>query len=110
MKNAIARGKRTQRSGGLIRIDADASPGRGALELHLTVHEGEQGVVVTDSDIGAGIKLCAALADQDAARFDDLASKALDAQHLGLRISTVAGGTLSFLMCHLVLSFLPRLP
>ena len=53
---------------------------------------GEQGVVVAAADVGAGVEVGAALADEDLAGLDELAAEALDAQALGVRVATVAGG------------------
>lgn len=83
-------------------VDADPTLVLGAFEDDLTVDEGEEGVVVADTDIGAGVELGAALSDDDHARFDDLTAEPFDAQTLGVTVATVFGRTLTFLMCHSV--------
>lgn len=75
----------------LVRVDAYPSLLLGALELHLTFDQGEERVIVSDPTVHTGVELGAALADDDRTGLDDLSSKALDAQSLGIRISTVLG-------------------
>src|SRR5690606_5954396 len=49
-------------------------------ELNLAVDQREQGVVLADADVGAGMEASAALAHDDRASRDLLAAKNLDAQ------------------------------
>lgn len=77
------------RLGNLVRIDADASARFRPFELYLTVHLCKEGVIVADTDVLALVKLRPALADEDRARANDFPAEALDAQPLGVRISTV---------------------
>src|SRR3546814_4298789 len=70
-------------------------------ELDRTGGEGEQGVVATAADVGAGVEVRAALADDDLARVDALAAEALDAETLGVRVATVLGRGCALLVCHL---------
>ena len=81
------------RFAGALRIDAHALAallfGK-RLELHIAVRRGEQGVVAADADVGAGIHLGTALADQDIAGKDLLAAKALYAEALAVGIAAVA--------------------
>ncbi len=69
---------------GVGRDDADGAALLGALdrELHLAVHEGEQGVVTAQANAGARVELGAALTHDDVAGFDGLAAEDLDAQVL----------------------------
>src|SRR5206468_7371884 len=60
-------------------------------ELHGTGLEGEQGVVATAADVGAGVEVRAALTDDDLAGLDDLAAEALHAETLRVGVTTVAG-------------------
>ena len=53
-------------------------------ERHLAVNQSKQGMVLADTDIGAGVKPGAALANNDAACIDDFAAKFFDAEHFGL--------------------------
>src|SRR5580700_7807942 len=62
-----------------------------AAELDGAVDEGEKRVVAPDPHVRTGIKARAALAHQDVARDDPLASEALHAQPLGVGIPPVAG-------------------
>src|SRR5690606_12329554 len=74
------------------RVDADA-PARpaGALELDQAVDHGEARVVAAAADARAGVDPRAALADQDAARADELTIIALHAQALCVAVAPVAG-------------------
>src|SRR5690606_8968766 len=51
-------------------------------ELNLAVDQREQGVILADADVGAGVETGAALAHDDRASRDLLAAKNLDAQSL----------------------------
>ncbi len=61
------------------------------LEGNRAVGEGEEGIVAALFDILAGVKLGAALADDDLARVDNLATKALDAKTFGNGVATKFG-------------------
>ncbi len=63
--------------------------------------EGEERVVATTADVGAGVEVGAALADDDLAGVDDLAAETLHAESLGVGVTTVAGGACALLVCHL---------
>jgi len=93
----------SSRSFELCRVDGNAAT---ALEADGTVHESEERVVVTHADVRTGVELSAALANDDVAGDDGFATEALDAAKLGVGVTTVAGRTLSFLMCH---GIVPRL-
>src|SRR6478609_4343954 len=81
---------------GLRFTDVDFS----ALELDLAGLEGEEGVVLADADVEAGVEAGAALADDDRAGADGLAAVGLDAEVLGVGVAAVPGGAAAFLMCH----------
>ena len=70
--------------------------GAHALELHLAVDEGEQGIIGAAAHVGAGMDLGAALLDQDVAGQHELTIGALDTQALGLGITAVLGGAHTF--------------
>ena len=70
------------------------------VELHLAVGEREQRPVAAGADIFARDKFAAALADDDAARADDLPAKFFYAQPFADAVATVANATLTFFMCH----------
>jgi hypothetical protein len=55
-----------------------------AAELNSAGDEGEQSVVLTASDPGSGVEVRAALTNDDFTSLDDLPTKALDAQVLGV--------------------------
>ena len=69
-----------------------------ALELDLAVNECEQGVVAADPDVVARMDVRASLADQNVAGQNELTVCALDAEALGLGVTTVLGGTAALLM------------
>ncbi|KAG1271921.1 hypothetical protein G6F65_012074 [Rhizopus arrhizus] len=87
---------------GVGRDDADGATLLGALdrELHLAVHEGEQGVVTAQAHAGTRVELGAALTHDDVAGFDGLAAEDLDAQVLRVGVATVARGAYALFMCH----------
>src|SRR5690606_36688683 len=70
------------------------------VDLHGARLEGEQRVVATAPDVGAGVEVGAALADDDLAGLDDLAAEALVAEALRVRVATVTGGLCALLVRH----------
>ena len=68
--------------------------------FYRTFAQSEQGVVLAATHVLTGMEVSATLTNQDVARTDEFASKALTTKALSLRIATVADGTLTFLMCH----------
>ncbi len=70
------------------------------LELYNTVDCGEQGVVASDTDVGSGVELRAALAHEDVTGFYELAAEALNAQALSIRVATVLCGATTFFVSH----------
>ena len=74
----LGRGLRHRKDG-----DEHAAFGFG-IELHATVDESEQGVVLADADVLAGMPFGAALARQNIAGDDALAAEQLDAKPLAL--------------------------
>src|SRR5690606_24397575 len=69
-------------------------------EGHGAAHQRVDGVVGADADAGARMPLGAALADDDIAGNDRLAAELLDAEAAARRVTTVAGRTACFLVCH----------
>src|ERR1700759_1610502 len=70
------------------------------LERDLTLGKGIKGVVLAHAHVLAGPELGAALTHDDVAAGDLLATEQFHAQHLGVRVATVARGTACFLVCH----------
>ena len=68
------------------------------LEADNTVGLGKQRVIAADTDVGAGVDVGAALADQDVAGQNELTISALGAKALGLGITAVLGGAHTFFM------------
>jgi hypothetical protein len=61
-------------------------------ELNSSCDEGEQCVVATATDSGAGVEVCSALANDDFAGLDDLAAVTLYTEVLGIRVATITSG------------------
>jgi hypothetical protein len=74
-------------------------------ELNMPVHLGEQGVILPKTHVQTRMHQGSALANQDAARRNQLPSKALDAKALGFRIAAVAAATACLLVCHVSFSW-----
>ena len=68
--------------------------------LNRTVDEGEQRIVLTTADVGAGVDVRAALTNEDIARLHNLTAETLATKSLRVRVTAVAGGTESFFVCH----------
>ena len=64
-----------------------------ALKLDGAVNQGEQGIILADTNVGAGMDVGASLANQDVASQNELTVSTLAAQTLGLGITAVLGGT-----------------
>jgi hypothetical protein len=77
-----------------------------ALETNLAVRGGEQRIVPAHTDVRAGEEFRAALPDDDRSGLDGLAAKQFHASVLGVAISSVPRGALSFFMCHDELPFI----
>src|SRR5262245_62391163 len=108
-RDARARdGKIVQRN--LVRLhrDVDAALLLGRV-LDLAFAKREQGVVLADADVVAGVPFGAALTDDDVAGKNALAARLLDAEAPAGRIAAVARGAACFLVCHLGLSLFFRL-
>jgi len=59
------------------------------LEFHRAFDDREEGVVASAEDILAGVEFRAALADEDFARFDELAAETLHTQSLAGAVAAV---------------------
>src|SRR5579875_1031472 len=80
------------------RQDIDASAL--AIEVDDTVGQSEEGIIAAAAYVTAGVKACAALTDENITSLHPSSAENLDTQSLAARISTVANGTLTFLMSH----------
>ena len=69
-------------------------------EADMAIDQREQRVVLADADVHAGVKLRAALTDDDRTSGDQFTAVSLDAQHLGLGVAAVPCGTAAFFLCH----------
>src|SRR5438034_4530016 len=87
-------------SGRLVE-DADVARVAPSLEADVAVDLREQGVVPAPTDVEAGLESRPPLAYQDAATADELATEALDAEHLRIRVATVAGTADALLVRHM---------
>src|SRR3954454_23068853 len=72
--------------------DADRAAPAGRLERHDPRPRGEDRVVAAEAGAIAGPEAGAALADDDLAAVDALPGEHLDAEHLRVRVATVAAG------------------
>ena len=61
--------------------------------------ESEQRVIVTASDIGAGVEVGTTLANNNFAGFDNLTTEALDAEVLSIGVATISGRGRALFMC-----------
>src|SRR5690606_9498130 len=69
-------------------------------EFHNAFHLRENGVILADADIAAGVPLRAALADDDVARNDGFATELLHAEATACAVATVAGRTACLFVSH----------
>ena len=69
-------------------------------ELHATGNLCEERIVGSDADIGAGLDLGAALANDDRSARHELPRKGLYAQTLRIGITSICGAASTLLMCH----------
>jgi len=70
------------------------------VELDLAVDKRKERPIAAGADIRAGRKFRAALADDDAARGDELAAVAFYAKPFAGAVASVANAALTFFMCH----------
>src|SRR5262252_3088702 len=73
-----------------------------ALVLDLARHEREERVIAAEPDARARRDPGAALADENGAGIHPLAAKHFHAEHLRVRVATVARRAAAFLVCHLL--------
>src|ERR1700678_4477145 len=73
-----------------------------AVEFHVAIDEGENGVVAAEADVAAGEEFGAALADDDIAGNDGLAAEFLYAEPLADAIAAVLDAALTFFMSHML--------
>jgi hypothetical protein len=81
--------------------DVDDAAATAGAEFDSAGGEGEQGVVLAAANAGSRVEVGTALADDDLAGGNYLATEALDAKALCVGIATVASGARTLLMCHL---------
>src|SRR5262245_7973278 len=93
-------GKRAEeRSGGLLG-DADELVVALALEPHVPVGLGEQGMIHADADVDSRLEAGTALPHQNAARGHELAPEALDPEHLRVGVPAVSRAPDTLLVRH----------
>src|SRR5215813_14301842 len=94
-------GRRRPRVGsGRAGDDAHVTVVAAALEPYVAVDLREQRVVGAEPDVQSRMKPCAALPHEDATTRHELAAEAFDAEHLRIRIATVAGAADTLLVSH----------
>src|SRR4051812_14935229 len=89
-------------SGGLrlARDDRDDSAAAQMPELDGACGSREQRVVAAAADVEARVEVGAALANEDLAGLDDLATETLHTESLRVGVTPVAGGRCALLVCH----------
>src|SRR4051812_10113270 len=89
-------------SGGLrlARDDRDDSAAAQMPELDGACGSREQRVVAAAADVEARVEVRAALANEDLAGLDDLATETLHTESLRVGVTPVAGGRCALLVCH----------
>ena len=81
-------------------VNADSLAVTGdVFKFNLTVDESEQGIVLTDTYVIAGMDMGSALSDDDVAGNDGLTVCLLHAKAFGLTVSAVLGRADSLFMC-----------
>src|SRR5699024_6541114 len=96
LREVLVAGKRWS----LTRQDVDDLAATTGAELHGPADQREQGVVTPATDPVAGMEVGATLTDDDLAGVDRLATEALDAEALCVRVATVLGRGNALLGCH----------
>src|SRR6266849_9377414 len=81
-----------------------------ALVLHVALDQREERVIAPDADPGASLDLRAALADEDRAGLDHLATVDLHPEHLGVGVAPVARRAAALLVCQLLALLLRGTP
>jgi len=82
--------------------DRDDATATFVAKLDSARRKSEKGVVVSTSDVGAGVKVGAALANDDFTGLHHLSSEALNAEVLGVGVPAVTSGRCALLVCHVV--------
>jgi hypothetical protein len=72
----------------------------GAFKLHNARGKRKERIITSDTDIDAGMKLCAALSYEDIAGEYYLTAKAFNPEALGITIAAVPGTSAAFFMSH----------
>lgn len=70
------------------------------IKTHITVHQGEDGMVLADANVASSDPLGATLAEDDVASEDGFTAELLHAEAFALAVATVFDGALSFFMGH----------
>src|SRR3954466_10398515 len=78
-------------AGSVAGQDIDDAASTSGAELHVAGDQREQRVVAATAHAGAGVEVRAALADDDLAGVDELATVPLHAEALGVGVPTVLG-------------------
>ncbi len=84
------------RSGNRIDVHAAAI----TVKAHMPVHQGEDSVILAESDSLTWMELRSTLADDDVSRDHRLATKLFHAESLAYAVATVLYRSLTFLMSH----------
>jgi hypothetical protein len=71
-----------------------------AIEANNAIRKSKERVVLTNTNIRSGVELCTDLPNQNTARSYSLSAEPFYATSLGIRITAVPTGALSFFMSH----------
>ena len=82
------------------RFGNDIDPAAVFVKLHPAIDQGEKGPVPARADIEAGVEFRPALADENAARGDQLTAEFFYSQSFADAVAPVANAALTFLVCH----------
>ena len=69
------------------------------LKAHNAVDSSKERIVFADTNVGAGMNVCATLTHEDIARKHELTIRALRSETLGMAVAAVTGRTNAFFMC-----------
>src|SRR6266496_5054102 len=78
----------------------DVHPAAVLVEGDFAIDQREESPIASGPDVGAGIKLRAALADEDAARGDELPAVTFHSQPFAGAVAAVPDAALTFFVCH----------
>jgi hypothetical protein len=67
---------------------------------YIAFNQCKQSVILADADIGSGVELGAALANNDGASANQLTTELLHTEHFRLRVAPISRRAAAFFLCH----------